>query len=755
MTKIRLYLDKLVSAYLARIADFSGKGEEALPLFRNRLFASVLILSLPFFVAMCIIILAVSFGTAGYLSAGVSFMAMSVASYIFLFRKARLQTRKYGLIIMFYLFSVPLILHSGIKGSGAVILFSAAVLASLILNKKSGLLSVALNFIIFLVFALLIPEFSDQHGFHENAGFVARIATGFNISLLNLLVVLAVSSILEHLNSSLVKEKELQSLYRKSEEEIKNLNQNLEFKIQERTSELAFMNIRLLKEIENHKKTDSAMLTARIEADKANRAKSEFLAVMSHEIRTPMNAIMGYSDLLESSLSDPAQKKYIDSIRSSGKTLLTIINDILDLSKIEAGRMHLNYDFVETDPFFSDFEKIFAFRLNEKNLQFRTIISGNIPAFLYIDNIRLRQVILNLVGNAIKFTEKGEIILRVSSGPHRKIIHPDGNEKEVIELRIEISDTGIGISDEFRENIFEPFMQEKSRTALQGTGLGLAISKRLTEIMFGRIDLISNPGKGSTFIITIPNVGFRLRHDYPKSPITINPDDVKFRNALILVADDIEENRSFIRDALEGSGLQIIEADDGAEALEITREQHPDLVILDVFMPGMDGFEYLDIIKSTEKLRNIPVIAYSAAAMQDQKDKISGSRFSGLLFKPVKIDELYIELMNHLPHRIRESKPCSLISINDTEKGEIHNLNGLIKELDGHLLDKRIKFESRQPLGEVTEFGLKLAEMGISHNCKLVHQYGNDLTEAARTFNIDAMLKLIKHYDNIVDVLKS
>ena len=270
-------------------------------------------------------------------------------------------------------------------------------------------------------------------------------------------------------------------------DELRLLNERLEDLVEERTKELKKNEEKILAfnaELEQRIRERTAQL------DAANKAKSEFLANMSHEIRTPMNAVLGYAELLGFMLEDKTQRDYIESIKSSGRSLLTLINDILDLSKIEAGKLELQFEFVNSQSFFSEFERIFSLRLSEKGLKFILEISSGTPAGIYIDDARLRQIILNLIGNAIKFTEKGSIKLKVYTENPQIINYSKEKTEEFIDLIIEVNDTGIGISKEMQEEIFNPFVQGQGQNVKKygGTGLGLAITQRLVQLMNGTID---------------------------------------------------------------------------------------------------------------------------------------------------------------------------------------------------------------------------------------------------------------------------
>jgi len=535
-------------------------------------------------------------------------------------------------------------------------------------------------------------------------------------------------------------------------DELRSLNERLEDLVEERTRELKKNEEKILAfnaELEQRIQERTAQL------DAANKAKSEFLANMSHEIRTPMNAVLGYAELLGFMLEDSTQRNYIESIKSSGRSLLTLINDILDLSRIEAGKLELQFEYVNSQSFFSEFERIFSLRLSEKGLKFILEISSGTPAGIYIDDARLRQIILNLIGNAVKFTERGSIKLKVYTENPQIINYNKEKTEEFIDLIIVVTDTGIGISQELQEEIFNPFVQGQGQDVKKygGTGLGLAITQRLVQLMNGTIKLDSQLNKGSSFIIKIPGVSYLRDFEKRTGEINLDPADILFEKATILVADDVEHNRKYLIDALSKANIEIVEATDGQEAFALAKKIVPDLIITDIRMPVLDGFDLLNKLKSDNELKHIPVIAYSASVMKAQKDRIQASEFAGLLIKPVQVTELYLELMNNLPYKSIKAPESeqSVSEINFTE--EILDLPGLIHSLDTQFKDAWMTFGIRQPIDEVLDFGNQLAALGKNHNAAVIIRYGEELVSAADSFNIEAVLNLINRYPGIIDQL--
>lgn len=386
-------------------------------------------------------------------------------------------------------------------------------------------------------------------------------------------------------------------------------------------------------------------------AEQANFAKSEFLANMSHEIRTPMNAVLGFTDVLRAEETDAEKCHYLDTIYSSGEALLTLINDILDLSKIESGKMELQYSAVSLKKLFIELKDIFSQKCKDKKLEF--IITGKdleMPPII-IDKIRLRQILINLIGNAIKFTDEGSITLSLD-------MKEENEHQSSVDLSIAVTDTGIGISPDQQEVIFEAFTQMKGQktATFGGTGLGLAITLRLVKMMNGELTLHSEPGKGSAFEMTFSGVEFAPNEEEEAIHDRAAELPIEFSPATILIADDIDYNRELIAHFLKGFNFTLVTAADGVEVLQQSLKEKPDLILLDMKMPGMSGYDTARALSEDTVLRTIPVIAVTASALKED-EKIISTICDGYLRKPISRTLLLKEMMRFLPYSEAESIP--------------------------------------------------------------------------------------------------
>lgn len=386
------------------------------------------------------------------------------------------------------------------------------------------------------------------------------------------------------------------------------------------------------------------------EAEAANKAKSEFLANMSHEIRTPMNAVIGYTELLEGLVSGGKQKTYLEAIKKGGRALLTIINDILDLSKIESGKLRIEYAPVNPHRLLQDIVQIFSARIAQKDLELRTQIAEDMPESIILDEVRLRQVVFNLIGNAIKFTHEGYIQLSAYTAPMV-------NDPGYVELVIVVEDTGIGIQADQLSRIFNAFEQHEGQSNRQygGTGLGLAISKKLVEVMNGEIGLQSEVGKGTRFEVRLHHVAVVTR---PEEDRAVNlAQRPVFASSKILVVDDVELNRALIRDHFSDSAVTVLEAENGESAISQARAYHPDVILMDLRMPVMDGFEATRLLKDLDDTRHIPIIALTGSTLVDDQVRFEKQGFYQTLRKPIDWAELFSVLKGLLPLGDASSMP--------------------------------------------------------------------------------------------------
>jgi len=531
---------------------------------------------------------------------------------------------------------------------------------------------------------------------------------------------------------------------------ISKYQDNLEDKVKDRTTKLQKSIDQLEFEIKTRKRAEQ-------EAISANKTKSQFLANMSHEIRTPLNAIIGFSELLKKEITDIKQNSYVDTIVSSGKTLLGLINDILDLSKIEAGKMELQYSNVSLRKVFQDMSKIFSLDLKAKGLEYFIDIDPGLPEILILDEVRIRQILFNLIGNAVKFTKQGYVSVFV-----KQISIEEGESQ--INLSIGVQDTGSGIPEDQQDVIFESFRQQDGQKLSEygGSGLGLAITKRLIEMMNGKIRIESEINKGSVFQFELLDVDVAsfskdlyVSEEFDESHST--EQIVVFDPAKILIVDDILNNQIIMESFLENFNFQIFTAMNGLEAIEGAKDVHPDVIFMDIKMPVMNGYEAITRLKADDTTRDIPIIVITASAMKGTEKQLEKIEYEDYLSKPVNQNEILEILKKYLPYHLKGSNQKKSVS-DETGIHEKLNIDRASDNIPPELIDKLLPFE-QQVLSYVNEgiiiddverIANEIIEISRSYQCHAVTSWAEKTLSLAEIFDIEKLPEILKGFSLLI-----
>jgi signal transduction histidine kinase/CheY-like chemotaxis protein len=488
-------------------------------------------------------------------------------------------------------------------------------------------------------------------------------------------------------------------------------------------------------------------------AEMAGHEKSAFLANMSHEIRTPMNAILGFSDLLDREIMSDQKRAYVRHIREAGQSLVQLINDILDLSKVEAGMLELHLEPTDVREVCEFTRTVVAQAAAKKGLKLEVEVAAELPKALLLDRGRLRQILVNLVGNAVKFTDQGFVKLAVTW-------EKKATDRSHIHLFFEVTDSGVGIPPDLRTQVFDPFVQSDTRRDIerQGTGLGLSIVKRLTDAMGGTVGVESSVGRGSIFRLHFPEVEVSAKlpvSDLQPTDKNVNLDD--FRPSKLLIVDDNATNRDLIAGMFASSNHRLVFASSGREAIAATVNEKPDLILMDIRMPDMDGRGALEEIRKRPGLEMLPVIAVTASSLLDMEDEMRRI-FSGYIRKPFGRRQIYDEFVNFLPKIDLDSVPEPPPSAAKTPEApvvvEIADPARLRRDLQHLLTDRWPAVKDSLAIGETTAFAKEVSALSPGH--PILDAYGRDLEKYAQTFSLVELERQVQSFPTIVaDTLRS
>ncbi len=491
---------------------------------------------------------------------------------------------------------------------------------------------------------------------------------------------------------------------------------------------------------------ENELIIAKTQAEIANKSKSTFLTNISHEIRTPLNTIMGFTEILKNSIEDEQKKSYLSSIASSGKSLLTIINDILDLSKIESGTMTIHHVPVSVKTLLSDMEFLLQNEASGKNLDFRVVIDEKMPELIVLDQGRLRQILHNLVSNAIKFTKKGYVELRAET---------KNIKKKSTDILFHVIDTGIGISEEKIQQVLEPFQQGDTRDArkYEGTGMGLSIAKKLTEMLNGQLHIESQPDMGSTFTVHLKNI---------KIPSTktdknqIETKNLRFNKERVLLVEEDENQMEMIQSLITKNNLMAFVAKTGDQAFAFAHEFQPELIIINLTTQTQNSVGTAKAIRSVEKFAKTPIIGITNQQADVFQKSENAQYFSEIIHPPFTEEHLlklivkYIECKTPLPTD-RDSETIKY----DFSGIEIKTLDEIIDKLEENVNPEWDLLQKRQPLNKVKTFKNTINSIAQEYKIKELEKYSDELNKSLTAFDIIQMRQLLKDYPQILRAIKT
>ena len=503
-------------------------------------------------------------------------------------------------------------------------------------------------------------------------------------------------------------------------------------------------------EIGEKVKAEEQLREAVERAESANRTKSRFLANMSHEIRTPLNAIMGFTEILINRIQDATQKRHLESIRASGKSLITLIDDVLDLSRVDAGKLEMHPLPTDVCALLHEIELVYAPKASGKGLRLELEIDPGMPDALVIDDGRTRQILANLIDNAIKFTHQGQV--RVRAAGSRK-----GEEDDRVDLVLSVADTGIGIPEDERERIFGAFDQRENQSINEygGVGSGLALIKAFLAQSDGEINLESQVGVGSTFTVTLRDVEVATEEQIAQAEAEqTDPDLVQFDSGTLLLADDVKSNRELVKGFLDGQPFRFVEAENGEEAIAQTRQESPSLILMDIKMPVLDGFSAAQRLKSDPQLRHVPVIALTGSVLRESEDEIL-QVCDAFLRKPVPRGDLIREMSRLLPHRVESSSEES-VTTEPASKTEGWTLEAMPPERRSRMPELALalkglsqtweELSATLTINDIDEFAQRVGNLGEEYGHEDLVRWSSQLSRQAVGFDVDRMTATLSEF---------
>ena len=598
---------EIVQKYLDHYPSPDICKEHGLPYLRDKLFISILLITFPICCVAYIPSIVISLLTHQWIIGFFDTLCMLALVFILLGKNYRIQLKKTLFSAIFYTLSIILFIYMGMQGPAVIILLCISVLITLFHSKRAGLISVALNLIIFL---LILPFFTIKASneiFFQKYTIESLMVVCFNLIAFNTLVVLSAASLVDQLNESFLEEKKLQELLRKESVEL---------------------------------------LLAKQRAEESDRLKSAFLTNMSHEIRTPMNGILGFTDLLsEPQLDDRDQQKYLGIVKKSAARMFNLINEIVEIAKIESGQTEVVYKEINLQDQIDHIFYLLKPEADRKNLYLSIAIGIQVPgAFIRTDGEKLYAILTNLVKNAIKYTEKGSI----QFGYNLRSAVSSELTSQPAEIVFFVKDTGIGIPANRQKAIFDRFVQAdiEDTEARQGAGLGLSIAKSYVEMLNGRIWVESEPGKGSMFYFTLPYLG-ELKETPTANNLEIPEGHESWlKDHTVLIVEDDETSSVFISAIARKFSRKIFEVQSGIEAIKVFRSNPDiDLILMDIRMSGMSGYEATRQIRQFNK--DVFIIAQTAHAMIGDKEKALEAGCDGYITKPISNKKLQELIRNH------------------------------------------------------------------------------------------------------------